>query len=87
MTHNKFLSKYPNLWIPKIGDKVRVIQVLDSLGDIVTNPSEKGWSYNTNDIGFILKISTIVYDICLVKNNDIVTVYKQEVELCSNDSK
>jgi len=46
MGHNKFLSLYPQLWEPKIGDKV-----------ILTSDNRPYWK--KGDVGEIIKIYTV----------------------------
>jgi hypothetical protein len=48
MSHNKFLKKYPSLWEPRIGDKVRVIK--------------KTLSFSRYEIGFCGVITHIEED-------------------------
>jgi hypothetical protein len=47
---NKFLEKYPTLWNPKIGDKVKIILVLSAQKAICADGE---WSYNKNEVGII----------------------------------
>jgi hypothetical protein len=72
---NKFIKQYPKLWLPQIGDKVKVVQVLSADG----TPTDE-LSYNIGDIGVITENDReMVIDIKIGRRY--YTVYRREVEL------
>jgi hypothetical protein len=79
---NKFIKTYRAFWNPKVGDRVKIIKLLDEN----KRPIEK-WHYNIGDQGVIhnLVLTTTygyAYDIKFDNNNqDIITAYKEEIEL------
>jgi hypothetical protein len=76
---NKFLNKYPSLWEPVIGDRVRVIQVLNHSKQLATN-----WAYSAGEEGEIVEIYDYVYMIKFDKDENY-TVFKEEIELISHE--
>ena len=74
---NKFLEKYPNLWIPKVGDKVEIVQILYSDRSVVCNPEL--WNYQIGDVAIIEKIRYITITIKLLKNGETCVVFFEEV--------
>lgn len=87
--HNKFLEKYPKLWIPTTGDQIRIIQILGSLKQPVTT-----WHYNVGDTGIIqgTGLSDIadeyVYNVYFDMYNREFPVYREEFDLIrSNNEK
>jgi len=49
MTQNKFMQKYPQLWSPKIGDKVKIVKLLD-----ISDTPVPIWVYSIGDKGEIV---------------------------------
>ena len=77
---SKFLKQYPALWTPKIGDRIRVIKVLD--GD---RKEVEKWDYTKNDTGIIThsllnQYDEYVYNIKFDSYSPCFTVYKEEIE-------
>jgi hypothetical protein len=79
---NKFLEQYPALWVPKVGDRVEIVQVLDGQRNPVIN-----WKYKINDTGTIVQTQSNdrgtewIYDIYFEKYTTIFPVYREEIEL------
>ena len=78
---NKFLEKYPNLWIPKVGDKVEIIKVLNN----IKKPTDN-WYYKIKDTGEIIHIMTLtrytLYQVKFHKNHSVQSVFVEEIIPC-----
>ena len=74
---NKFLELYSALWEPRIGDKVRIIKVLDS-----NKKPTSFWYYKIGDCGIVNDDANIHYRAVEVKfHNGIYGVYFDEMTL------
>jgi DUF1009 family protein len=84
MTDNKFLKQYPQLWFPKVGDKIRIIRLLD-----MDKTEIQKWHYNKNEVGKIQYIyknreGWDVYDIVFCSGK-VEPVYREEFELAYDE--
>jgi hypothetical protein len=84
---NKFLERYPALWEPRIGDRVRIISVYDFNNTrIDTSSSSFSWYYQIGDVGIIEETESsnsgyILYHILFDRNNKMYVTYRHEIEL------
>lgn len=78
---NKFLEKYPKLQIysPKIGDKVKIIQVQESTGKIIHDANIEEWGYEIGYEGIIVDCGLGIVDIKFFKTNEVMCVLKTEI--------
>jgi len=53
---NKFLKQYPQLWTPKVGDKIRIIKVLNEHREIITKDQYERMGYAIGFIGIIIVV-------------------------------
>jgi hypothetical protein len=79
---NKFLEQYPALWVPKVGDRVRIIKLVDN------------GHYQIGDVGVIYGVSgdlnLIAYAYYIKFDNHIIDkryswVLKNEMELIGHE--
>jgi hypothetical protein len=84
---NKFLEKYPQLHEPKIGDRVRIIKLLDGHKNNVNS-----WYYNIGAVGQIVEIldtyAHTVYRIQFDRQTvsgpgiaNVYSTYREEIEI------
>jgi hypothetical protein len=78
MSPNKFLKLYPQLRDPDIGDKIKIVQVLNAR----KCPVDK-WYYSINDVGTLVYINSTesVYEIYFELYANSFPVYREEFEI------
>jgi hypothetical protein len=81
---NKFLKKYPQFWVPKVGDTFRIVQVLNLRREPVTD-----WNYAIGDEGEIIE-NNINWFVVRIHNlnhmhNRRTAVYREEIELIGHE--
>jgi hypothetical protein len=82
---NKFVVKYPALWEPKIGDKIKIVRLLDGSKHEVSK-----WHYHIGDRGAIVSRSREklnhdstqiwVYEVLFIRYKVAFSVYREEME-------
>ena len=79
---NKFLKQYPNLWVPCIGDTIRIIKAFG-----FDEKETDEWIYKKGDTGTIVKIwtNTILYSVYFKIYEKTYFVYKDEMELINKN--
>ena len=75
---NKFIKKYPQFWVPAVGDRVQVKIALDSN---FTEVNDSKWDYKVGDKGIIMDIVLHFVYIRFDITNLVYCLYREEVEL------
>jgi len=83
---NKFLSLYPVLWVPCVGDKVRVNKIIDGVGRVVTRhiSSRGAYGYIIGDIGEIIVVISEPLLAVQFQTGVSRVLFKSELELLIN---
>lgn len=78
MNCNKFIKKYPAFWVPKIGEQVEIVKLLDQFG----KPVSCWHKYELGDIGTIVSVDDNLLAINIkLTDGKIVDIYTEEVRL------
>lgn len=75
---NKFIKKYPQFWVPAVGDRVQVKIALDGNR---TEVNDSHWDYHVGDKGIIMDIGLHLVYIRFDITNRVHCLYREEVEL------
>jgi len=89
---NKFLSTYPQLWEPRIGDNIKIIKIVNASGEIEPESKYFHYSYSIGEQGVIVDIDHVwgqraVYKIIIKRSGEDMEeyVYRSEIELVSHE--